>query len=90
MNKHEEAKLIVDGYVSAPTEAMSLNKNELQIYLLEKENAKLREQLRRCFAGETTSVRNEIISMALKKETERVLALPQEDIREYLSRKFDG
>lgn len=62
-------------------EAFALYRMEL----LEESN----DQLGRCFKGDTISVRNEIILKALKEETERVLALPQEDIREYLSKKFD-
>lgn len=56
---------------------------------LEAEVAYLNEQLRRCFRGETLQVRNELIKEALRKQTEELLAMPQEDLREYLSRRYD-
>lgn len=56
---------------------------------LEAQVADLTEKLRRCFRGDTTAVRNELILEALKEQTERMLAMPQEDIREYLEKRYE-
>lgn len=56
---------------------------------LEAEVADLKAKLRRCFKGEVIAVRNELILDALKKQTEQVLAMPPEDIKEYLEKKYD-
>jgi hypothetical protein len=49
-----------------------------------------REQLKRCFRGETNSVRNEIIMKALKEQTDKILEMDKEDIKEYLERHYNG
>ena len=59
-----------------------------RIEALEEEVYALKSKLGRCFKGKVTEVRNEIILTALKEETDRVLAMPQEDIREYLSNRY--
>jgi hypothetical protein len=61
-----------------------------EIEALKAEIEALKSQLRRCFKGDVISVRNELVIEALHRETERVLAMPEEDIRDYLSRKFDN
>ena len=61
-----------------------------RIELLEAEVADLRSKLNRCFKGDTISVRNELVLSVLKEQTNRLLDMPEEDIRDYLSRKFDN
>lgn len=60
-----------------------------RIEVLEAEVADLRSKLNRCFRGETGSVRNEIVMDVMRKQTEHLLSLPQEDIKEYLARNYE-
>ena len=61
-----------------------------EIEALKAEIKTLKSQLRRCFSGDVISVRNELVLEAIHEQTERVLAMPEEDFRDYLSRKFDN
>lgn len=61
-----------------------------RIQILEAEVDDLRSKLNRCFKGDTISVRNELVLSVLKEQTNRLLDMPEEDIRDYLSRKFDN
>ncbi len=61
-----------------------------EIEALKAQVADLRSKLNRCFSGNTISVRNELVLNALKEQTHRLLEMPEEDIRDYLSRKFDN
>lgn len=61
-----------------------------RIELLEAEVADLRSKLNRCFSGDTVSVRKELVLSVLKRQTDKLLEMPEEDIRDYLSRTFDN
>lgn len=69
----------------------SAERNHLidRIEALEQEVANLRKQLNRCFKGEMISVRNELILEALQQQTDELLKMPQEDLKEYLERRYD-
>lgn len=88
--KHQEQQHLIDDLeTNINLKADFIDATINQLADADQQIAELKEQLRRCFSGETISVRNEILMQVLEQETERVLAIPQEDIREYLSRKFD-
>ena len=60
-----------------------------EIEQLKEEIRVLRSQLARCFRGEAHEVRNELILDALHKQTEEMLKMPQEDLKEYLESRYD-
>ena len=60
-----------------------------EIEQLKEEIRVLRSQLARCFRGETHEVRNELVMEAIQKQTEARLAMPQEDLKEYLESRYD-
>lgn len=77
-----------------PTSTSTSNMNLMRdaadyIDELEIQVADLRQKLQRCFRGDTNTVRNELVLQALKDQTERLLEMPQEDLREYLERKYE-
>jgi hypothetical protein len=60
------------------------------IFIDHSEVDRLKGLLNRCFRGEVIEVRNELILESMKKQTERLLALPPEKLREYLDGKTRG
>lgn len=91
MSRIEELeKLVLELEANINLKADFIEATINQLAELDQEVYELKAKLNRCFKGETIEVRNELILEAMKEQTDRLLALPAEELRKYLDDKTRG